>query len=155
MTAEYQQQTSHASMETRILRHNYVRRSRRTIQSPTSGDVSVYRFSNCKTGGELGRGMAKMSFVACPIYMKKAQRMDTFLATAPSTFHTLRENRPVVLSLMKEASKSTRWERIRCRKFHCPMLRQTERSSTKTKRRFDNPIPTTNSPLPHFLWCYA
>jgi hypothetical protein len=84
-------------MEIRILQHNYVA-SRRRIQLPIRGHVSVYRFSNFNTGGELGRGMAKMSFVACPIYMKKAQRMDTFLATAPSTFHTLRENRPIVLS---------------------------------------------------------
>ena len=61
-------------------------------------NASVYRFSNCNTGGELGRGMAKMSFVACPIYMKKAQRMDTCRATAPSTFHILRENRQVALS---------------------------------------------------------
>jgi hypothetical protein len=49
-----------------------------------------YRFSNFTTGGDAGRGIARISFVACPMYMKNAQIIDTFLATAPSTFHTLK-----------------------------------------------------------------
>ncbi len=51
-----------------------------------------YRFSNFNTGGVDGRGIPKISFVACPIYIKKAQRIEIFLATAPSTFHILNKN---------------------------------------------------------------
>lgn len=50
---------------------------------------SSYRFSNFKTGGDAGRGIAKTSFDACPIYITNAQISAIFLPTAPSTFHIL------------------------------------------------------------------
>jgi hypothetical protein len=52
---------------------------------------NFYRFSNCNTGGDDGRGIPKISFVACPIYIKVAQSIEIFLATHPSTFHILKE----------------------------------------------------------------
>lgn len=52
--------------------------------------TSSYRFSSWSTGGDGGRGMRRTSLVACPMYMKNAQKMATFLATHPSTFHILK-----------------------------------------------------------------
>lgn len=51
-----------------------------------------YRFSNFNTGGDAGRGIAKISFDACPIYMTNAQMTAIFLPTAPSTFHILKRS---------------------------------------------------------------
>ena len=48
-----------------------------------------YRISNLNTGGDRGRGMAKTSLVAWPIYIINAQRIEIFGTIAPSTFHAL------------------------------------------------------------------
>lgn len=58
---------------------------------------SSYRFSNFNTGGDAGRGIAKISFDACPIYMTNAQMSAIFLPTAPSTFHILNRRKSFLI----------------------------------------------------------
>lgn len=48
-----------------------------------------YRLSNLNTGGDRGRGMAKTSLVAWPIYIMNAHRIESFGTIVPSTFHAL------------------------------------------------------------------
>jgi hypothetical protein len=97
-----------------------------------------YRFSNFNTGGDAGRGIAKISFVACPIYIKKAQRIEIFLATAPSTFQIL--NKTHYNFCFETSRKITMSEKIRCKKFHYQVLLQIEKNNTKTMMLFYNQV---------------